>query len=96
MVHGYVECTNIAAGEILHDCDPASAPHHLRVYVLKRHTTTAVYAVLTRLADEASSLGCEPAQSPMRFQGRSLMAGRDPATVGDLPVRGSSAATAKE
>jgi hypothetical protein len=55
MVHGYVGCTTIVAGDIPHNCDPTSAPHRLRVCVLKRHTTDAVYAVLARLADEGLS-----------------------------------------
>lgn len=52
LLHGYVSCACLAAGESLHDCDQASAPHRLHVCVLKRHTIPAVYAVLTRRADE--------------------------------------------
>jgi hypothetical protein len=61
MVHGYVACTDIVAGEIPHDCDPRSAPHRVRVCVLKRHTTATVYAMLARLADDVLSLAYEPA-----------------------------------
>jgi hypothetical protein len=52
LVHGYMSCSNIAAGNIPHDCDQRSAPHRLRVCILKRHTIPPVYAELARRADE--------------------------------------------
>ena len=58
LVHGYVACTDIVAGQIPHQCDPRTAPHRLRVCILKRHTTADVYAMLARLADDAVSLAC--------------------------------------
>jgi hypothetical protein len=63
MVHGYVACADIVAGDIPHDCDPMTAPHRLRVCVLKRHTIPKVYAELARLADtqKAFPFGHRPA-----------------------------------
>ena len=52
VLHGYVSCACLVAGEPLHDCDQTSAPHRLRVCVLERHTIPAVYAELARRADE--------------------------------------------
>lgn len=52
LLHGYVSCESFETGESLHDCDRTSAPHRLRVCVLKRHTMPAAYLVLTRRADE--------------------------------------------
>lgn len=51
LVHGYISCSRIVSGDLPHDCDGRSAPHRLRVCVLKRHTLPAVYAELTRRAD---------------------------------------------
>jgi hypothetical protein len=52
LVHGYIFCSNIATGNIPHDCDRRSAPHRLLVCILKRHTIPAVYAELARRADD--------------------------------------------
>jgi hypothetical protein len=75
MVHGYVACTDLVTGDIPHDCDPMTAPHHLHVCVLKRHTIPRVYAELARLADEQTrfSIGYQPigirAVTPARARG---------------------------
>jgi hypothetical protein len=62
MVHGYVACADIVTGDIPHECDPMTAPHRLRVCVLKRHTLPKVYAELARLADKQRtfSFGYQP------------------------------------
>lgn len=52
LVHGYISCSNIMAGDIPYDCDQKSAPHWVLVCVLKRHTIPAVWAELARRADE--------------------------------------------
>jgi hypothetical protein len=56
IVHGFVSCTSIVGGELPHDCEHSSAPHTVRVCVLKRHAIPAVYAELVRQAEE--SRGC--------------------------------------
>lgn len=43
---GYVSCANLASGELPHPCDGRSAPHRLRVCILKRHTLPDVYQEL--------------------------------------------------
>lgn len=52
LVHAHVLCTNLMTGEFPHDCPQSSAPHRLRVCILKRHTIPAVYAEFVRCADE--------------------------------------------
>lgn len=52
LVHGYLACSTIAAGDLPHGCDRRSAPHRLLVCILKRHTIATVYAELVRRADE--------------------------------------------
>jgi hypothetical protein len=52
LLHGYISCSTIAAGDMPHDCDHTSAPHRLHVCILKRHTIPDVYAELARRADE--------------------------------------------
>lgn len=52
LVHGYISCSSIVAGEIPHECDRRSAPHQLLVCVLKRHTIPHIYAELARRAHE--------------------------------------------
>ena len=56
MVHGYVACTDIATGDIPHECDRTTAPHRVHVCVLKRHTIPWAYAELARLADRRKRL----------------------------------------
>jgi hypothetical protein len=51
LIHAYISCGSISAGEIPHDCSPRSAPHRLRICVLKRHATPSAYAALIALAD---------------------------------------------
>ena len=55
LVHGYISCSQIVAGDLPHGCDPSSAPHRLRVCILKRHTIPAVYEELARRADERTA-----------------------------------------
>lgn len=50
LLHGYVSCTSIVSGEILHDCNDADAPHRLFVCVLKKNTLPAAYAELVQRA----------------------------------------------
>ena len=52
LVHGDILCTNIVTGAIPHDCDRSTAPHRLRVCVLKRHSLPAAFTELTRRADQ--------------------------------------------
>jgi hypothetical protein len=52
LVHAYVSCLEIASGDLAHRCDALSAPHRLRVCVLKCRNIPTVYAELARRADE--------------------------------------------
>jgi len=55
-LHGFVSCRDIVNGQIPHHCDGASAPHTLRVCLLKRHVIASAYAELVRCADASSSV----------------------------------------
>ena len=51
LLHGYVSCEEIIAGNLQHDC--AGTPRHrLLVCVLKCHTAGTIYAALANRADE--------------------------------------------
>jgi hypothetical protein len=50
LVHGYIACSQIVTGYLPHACCDESAPHRLRVCVLKRHNLPMVYEELTRRA----------------------------------------------
>lgn len=65
MLHGYVSCDCLVGGGCLHECDRTSAPHRLRVCVVKRHATAPVYAELVRRA-AAERLSCRQALLPDR------------------------------
>jgi len=53
LVHGYILCSDIIAGEVAHACAGGGAlPHRLRVCVLKRHSAPTVYAEIARRADD--------------------------------------------
>ena len=60
LVHGYVSCADILSGNIPHECDPITAPHSLRVCVLKRHTIPEVWAALARMAERRTVLFDRP------------------------------------
>ena len=51
LVHGYVSCASITAGELPHNCTGTGSPHRLLVCVIKSHTSEAVYAELERRAN---------------------------------------------
>jgi hypothetical protein len=55
LLHGYVSCASIAAGEIPHNCQQSAGPHTLLVCVLKKHSTPALYAEMARRAARAPS-----------------------------------------
>ena len=59
LLHGYVACTSIVCGNIPHECQRQSAPHQLRVCILKKHVLTAIYAELTRRANTRRIAGTE-------------------------------------
>lgn len=50
MLHAYVSCASLAAGSPAHQCDPSSAPHRIRVCVLKSHNVPSAYAEVVRRA----------------------------------------------
>ena len=51
LLHGWIDCASIATGDLPHQCDAATAPHRLRICILKCHTAPTVYAELARRAD---------------------------------------------
>jgi hypothetical protein len=50
LVHGYIRCTDIIAGEIPHVCEQTGTPHRLLVCVIKRHSAPSVFEELARRA----------------------------------------------
>jgi hypothetical protein len=64
LVHAYIACTNVVAGEIPHDCDRTAAPHRLLVCVLKKHTLPSAFEELVRCADDVCALPAAAAVSP--------------------------------
>ena len=52
LLHGYVVCSSIVSGIIPHDCQSQSAPHRLRVCILKKHILATAYSELSRRANE--------------------------------------------
>jgi hypothetical protein len=72
LVHGYIWCASITAGNIPHICEPSAGPHRLLVCVLKRHSLPSVYAELARRADQQRIL------VPGRLQYSSERAGTPP------------------
>ena len=52
LLHGYVACSSIVSGNIPHDCQSQSAPHRLRVCILKKHILATAYLELSQRANE--------------------------------------------
>lgn len=52
LLHGYVACSGIVSGNIPYDCQSQSAPHRLRVCILRKHVLAGVYSELSRRANE--------------------------------------------
>jgi hypothetical protein len=50
LLHAYVSCGSVAIGSAAHQCDPSSAPHRIRVCVLKSHNVPSAYAEVVRRA----------------------------------------------
>jgi hypothetical protein len=50
LVHGYIRCTDIIAGEIPHVCERTGTPHRLLVCVIKRHSAPSAFEELVRRA----------------------------------------------
>jgi hypothetical protein len=57
MIHAYLSCADIVGGDLPHHCDRVSAPHRIRVCVLRRHNMASAYAELVRRADQATTSG---------------------------------------
>ena len=51
LIHAYVSCAAIRAGEIPHECGRTRGPHRLLVCVIKHHVTPSAYGELVRRAD---------------------------------------------
>jgi hypothetical protein len=60
LVHGYISCTDIIAGEIPHGCEHTGVSHRLLVCVLKRHSAPSAYAELARRADQQRMSSTNP------------------------------------
>jgi hypothetical protein len=50
LLHAYVSCADVAAGALSHVCDRTSAPHLIRVCVLKRRNAPAAYSGIAAMA----------------------------------------------
>ena len=61
LVHGYIRCTDLIAGEIPHACDRVGMPHRLLVCVIKRHSAPSAFEELVRRAGPQMAV-----QSPIR------------------------------
>jgi len=48
LLHAYISCREVPAPALAHQCEAASAPHNIRVCVLKSHNIPAVYTELVR------------------------------------------------
>jgi hypothetical protein len=48
MLHAYVSCREINGAALPHQCEASSAPHAIRVCVLKSHNIPEVYTELAR------------------------------------------------
>jgi hypothetical protein len=58
MIHAYLSCADIISGDLPHRCDQVSAPHRIRVCVLRSHNVASAYAELVRRADQATTSSC--------------------------------------
>jgi hypothetical protein len=61
VLHAYVSCADVS-GDLLHHCDASSAPHVVRVCILKSRNTPGVYAALAQKADAGSGAVLPTAQ----------------------------------
>jgi hypothetical protein len=56
LLHAYVSCGDLTGGSLPHACEPATAPHRIRVCILRCHAIPAAYAELVRRADAARGM----------------------------------------
>jgi hypothetical protein len=58
LLHAYVSCASLPAAVTSHACDQVSAPHRIRVCVLRSHNVPLAYAeVLRRAAPSTAPIG---------------------------------------
>ena len=81
LIHAYVSCTQLAAGELPHDCEAISRPHRLLVCLLKSHASTRVFEYFSHRA----GIGSAPEVGAAAFAA--------PAPVGTLEAGSVPAAT---
>jgi hypothetical protein len=60
LLHAYVSCTDIGSGDLSHTCDVSSAPHLVRVCLLKGHNVPSAYAEVARRADRTGTARSRP------------------------------------
>ena len=51
-LHGFVLCSDVVNGNLLHECRDDSRPHRLHVCILKSHAVTSAFVQLSRTAAE--------------------------------------------
>lgn len=56
LLHGYISCARITAGDIPHQCERTAGPHRLLVCVVKRDSPPSVYGEMARRADTQAML----------------------------------------
>jgi hypothetical protein len=58
VLHGYMSCADVLSGALSHHCDGSSAPHRVRICILKSRNIAETYSLLVRKADEGRSDPC--------------------------------------
>jgi len=66
LLHAYVSCARIPAGDLPHDCERSLGPHRLLVCILKGHSPASVYAELEcRAVMRPMASGARPSPQTM-------------------------------
>jgi hypothetical protein len=83
LIHAYVACTRLVAGELPHDCEAMSKPHRLLVCLLKSHASTRVFGYFSHRAGHGSAPEVGGAAFGAPAPGGTLEAGSVPAATSD-------------
>ena len=55
LLHASMSCTDVLGGALSHHCDGSSAPHRVRICILKSRNIAETYSLLVRNADAGHS-----------------------------------------
>jgi|WetSurMetagenome_2_1015567.scaffolds.fasta_scaffold39901_2 hypothetical protein len=75
LLHAWIDCTDVVSGCMPHDCEASTAPHRLRVCLLKSRTLPRIYAQLAKGAVDAASVASQ-----------SLASSAEPRSVAPDPI----------